>query len=106
MRRTSTGGATDGYVYQLVYTTSDAILSVAAGDFNGDGRADLALIVQSGTLYYVRVVLSAVTSSCRGCVGSYGIFYAKVTGTPTGVDVGDLDCDGYSAVMFAEPWSS
>ena len=106
MRRTSTGGATDGYVYQLVYTTSDAILSVAAGDFNGDGRADLALIVQSGTLYYVRVVLSAGTSSCRGCVGTYGIFYAKVTGTPTGVAMGDWDRDGYSDVIFAEQRSS
>src|SRR5207245_11746267 len=106
MRRTSTGGATDGYVYQLVYTTSDAILSVAAGDFNGDGRADLALIVQSGTLYYVRVVLSAGTSRCRGCVGTYGIFYAKVTGTPTGGAIGDWDRDGYSDVIFAEQRSS
>src|SRR5207249_927943 len=81
-------------------------LFVAAGDFNGDGRADLALIVQSGTLYYVRVVLSAGTSSCRGCVGTYGIFYAKVTGTPTGVAMGDWDRDGYSDVIFAEQRSS
>src|SRR2546425_1051456 len=106
MRRTSTGGTTDGYVYQLVYTTSDVILSVAAGDFNGDGRADLALTVQSGTAYYVKVVLSNGSSSCRGCVGTYGIFYAKVTGTPTGVTMGDWDRDGYSDVIFAEQRSS
>src|SRR2546427_11082340 len=106
MRRTSTGGTTDGYVYQLVYTTSDVILSVAAGDFNGHGRADLALIVQSGTAYYVKVVLSNVSRSCRGCVGTYGIFSAKDAGTPTGVAMGGWARDGDSDGIFAEHPSS
>src|SRR2546426_855262 len=120
--------------FATISTSTNFASFLALGDWNRDGKDDLfdatanyvsvtlrasdpasADLAAKGatyqlafytTRYYVLVVLSNGSSSCRGCVGTYGIFYAKVTGTPTGVAMGDWDRDGYSDVIFAEQRSS
>jgi hypothetical protein len=69
-------------------------VSVAVGDFNGDGKADIAVADQTSS--GVVVLLGNGNGTFRTAVG-----YGSSTGTPTSVAVGDFNGDGKADLVVA-----
>jgi hypothetical protein len=102
-RNTTTSGSigTGSFDAKVDFAMGTNPRSVAIGDFNGDGKPDLAVVNQSSN--NVSVIRNKST------IGSID-FYAKVdftTGTqPQSVAVGDLDGDGKPDLAVANQGSS
>jgi uncharacterized protein YjdB len=105
-RNTSSSGAITAasFAAKVDFTTGTSPQSVAIGDLDGDGKADLAVANNgSATVSVLR------NTSSSGAITS-GSFAAKVdfaTGTTTrGVAIGDLDGDGKADLAVANSTST
>ncbi|WP_439507045.1 beta strand repeat-containing protein, partial [Sediminibacterium sp.] len=97
---TSTGGSIEAgsFAAKVDFTIGTTPGHVSIGDFDGDGKADLAVVWASNTVSVFRNTASS------GSIGS-GSFADKIdftTGTgPASVAIGDLDGDGKADLAVA-----
>ncbi|MEQ8548418.1 MAG: FG-GAP-like repeat-containing protein [Cyclobacteriaceae bacterium] len=97
LRNTSTAVGTISYAAKQDYTTGTGAYSVAIGDLDGDGKADLAVVNVSSTT----VSVFRNTSTGVGTI-SYATKQDYTTGTqPYLVAIGDLDGDGKADLAVA-----
>ncbi len=88
------GDGSGGFLAPVTYTTGNSPISVMAGDFDGDGNADLA-VANSGD--------STLTVFLGDGQGNFNPTAVNpVTGSyPLSIAVGDLNGDGYSDIASA-----
>ena len=100
-RNTATSGNLDNssFTSKVDFVTSSGTASLAIGDFDGDGKPDLAAI--SNTNSKVSILRNTATSGTI-TTGSFAVKVDFATGTyPNGVAIGDLDGDGRPDVVTA-----
>ncbi|MCR4322427.1 MAG: FG-GAP-like repeat-containing protein, partial [Candidatus Brocadiaceae bacterium] len=99
---TASGAATPSFTAKTDFTTGNLPISVSIGDFNGDGKPDLALANQGSNT--VSVLLNTTASGA-----STPSFTAKTdfsTGSgPVSVSIGDLNGDGKPDLALANQGS-
>jgi hypothetical protein len=102
LNTTPYGGATPAFAPQQAFATGSNPTSVAAGDFNGDGRPDLALTNANSAS--VSVLLNLTPSG--GATAVFGSQQSFATAqNPWSVSVGDLNSDGKPDLAVAN-WIS
>jgi len=95
-RNTSTGAGFISYAAQVDLTTGSTPRTVSIGDLDGDGKADLAVVNESGTVSVFR----------NTTLGAGSISYASKVDFPTGstpssASIGDFDGDGKADLVVA-----
>ncbi|MEG4108445.1 DUF4347 domain-containing protein, partial [Microcoleus sp. S13_C5] len=91
LNTTTTGATTPTFAPQVTFATGTNPVSVSTGDFNGDGKPDLALAnVSSNT---VSILLNTTTTGATTPTFAPQVTFA--TGTrPVSVSIGDINGDG------------
>ncbi len=105
-RNTSGSGSIDvgSFATKVDFTTGSSPFSVAIGDLDGDGKADLAVTNFNSSSISV---LRNTSSSGSINVGSFATKVDFTTGTnPFSVDIGDLDGDGKADLAVANNQSN
>ncbi len=98
-RNTSTGVGNISYAAKIDFTTATPTRSVAIGDLDGDGKADLAVANDVGN----SVSILRNTSTGPGNI-SYAAkvdFTTGASSSPRSVSIGDLDGDGKADLAVA-----
>lgn len=90
LNTTATGASTPTFATSVDFTTATHAARITAGDFNGDGKLDLA--VASFTANVVSVLLN--TTATGASAPSFAPHVDVSIISPTRVAVGDLDGDG------------
>jgi hypothetical protein len=97
------GKGTGRFQSAHLYAAGTHPASVAVGDFNADGRQDLAVVGWSGT----HVLLGDGHGGFPSAPGGrLPVNLNFVTGYSTGVAVGDFNGDGRPDLAVANPWWS
>jgi hypothetical protein len=104
LNTTAPGAATPSFAAEATFSTGTRPISVAIGDFNGDGRADLAVANAGsgvvGNLGNVSVLLN--TTAPGAATPTFATQQAFATGTsPASVAIGDFNGDGRSDLAVA-----
>ncbi len=98
LNTTAPGAATASFAAQQTFATGTSPRSVAAGDFNGDGKLDLAVANYSSNT--VSVLLN--TTALGAPSASFAAHKAFTTGSgPTSVAVADVNTDGRADLAVA-----
>ena len=82
-----------GFQPQQTFTVGSEPSAVAAADFNGDGRPDLAVVNRGVASFSVSVLLSTTAPGSTTLTFSPQVAFSTGT-TPVGVATGDLNGDG------------
>ena len=98
LNTTAPGAVTPSYASQATFATRNAPKSVSIGDFNGDGKPDLAIVNSSS--YSVSVLLN--TTAPGAATPSYANQTEFTTGdNPVSVSIGDFNGDGKPDLAIA-----
>jgi PKD-like domain/Concanavalin A-like lectin/glucanases superfamily/FG-GAP-like repeat/IPT/TIG domain/Secretion system C-terminal sorting domain len=90
LRSTSVSGSITFAALQTIATTAGTIVNgMAAGDFNQDGKADIAIALDNNT-----VALYSNTSTVGNIVINLGLTLNTLASNPFCISVNDLDGDG------------
>ncbi len=102
LNTTATGATTPTFAPAMNFAAGSGPLSVAVGDFNGDGQADLA--VANSNSDDVLVLLN--TTATGATTPTFSPAMNFITGTaPTSVAVGDVNGDGKADLAVANSGS-
>ena len=98
LNTTAPGAATPSYANPEEFSTRDNPVSVSIGDFNGDGKPDLAIVNRSS--YSVSVLLN--TTAPGATTPSFANQATFATGNiPRSVSIGDFNGDGKPDLAIA-----
>ena len=100
LNATTTGASTPFFSAQATFGTGAFPASITAGDFNSDGKPDLAITNQSD--YSAGMFLNKTVAGST--MASFSLQTTlDVAGNPTGVGCGDLNGDGTLDLVVAQP---
>jgi hypothetical protein len=103
LNTTAPQAATPSFTPQQAFATGNSPRSVTVGDFNADGRSDLAVANSDGAS--VSVLLN--TTAPQAATPSFAAQQPFAAGnSPRSVAVGDFNTDGRSDLVVANPFSN
>jgi len=97
LNTTAAGATAPSFAPAVLVALENSPYSLAAGDFNGDGRPDLAVANYNGT---VNVILNTTARGTTVPSFSSGVIY-NVGSQPQSVAVGDFNEDGKPDIVVA-----
>ncbi|CAH2573161.1 hypothetical protein PRNO82_02570 [Planktothrix rubescens] len=93
LNTTATGATTPTFATNVDFTTGSNPYSVSIGDFNGDGKPDLATANSGGASNNASILLN--TTANGATTPTFAPKVDFITGlTPTSVSIGDINGDG------------
>jgi hypothetical protein len=91
----SVGNISFGSRIDLSVSAASVINSIATGDIDGDGKADIAVAGGSSSqIHYLR------NTSTAGAIGFAAYTSTALSGTITGITVGHIDTDTKAEILF------
>ena len=97
LNKTAAGASTPSFAAAADFAVSSGPLAITTGDFNADGRPDLAVATLSGN---VSVLLN--TTTLGGAAPTFApVFNQNLGGQPAAIAVGDFNGDGSPDLAIA-----
>ncbi|EGK88264.1 FG-GAP repeat protein, partial [Microcoleus vaginatus FGP-2] len=93
LNTTPTGAATPTFATQVTFPTGTSPRSVSIGDFNGDGRPDLAVANTDSNTASI-LLNTTPTNATTPTFGTQVTFPTGAGGYPRSVSIGDINGDG------------